>query len=167
MSTVLRIALRNVIRHRRRALITAVTMMVGIGFFIALDSLYNGLDRLSVDDLINFRDSSVKIFSAAYDADRESFPLDKGVPDPASLESWLKRDKRVVAVTPRAQFLAQAGNNRDTTYVIGTAVDPAADPTVFALKNVVSRLLFHPPGRRGSADHHWSGACGQARADTR
>ncbi len=144
MSTVVRIALRNVIRHRRRALITAVTMMVGIGFFIALDSLYNGLDRLSVDDLINFRDSSVKIFSAAYDADRESFPLDKGVPDPASLESWLKRDKRVVAVTPRAQFLAQAGNNRDTTYVIGTAVDPAADPTVFALKSVVSGSYFTP-----------------------
>jgi len=144
MSTVLRIALRNVIRHRRRALITAVTMMVGIGLFIALDSLYNGLDRLSVDDLINFRDSSVKIFSAAYDADRESFPLDKGVPDAASLESWLKKDKRVVAVTTRTQFLAQAGNNRDTTYVIGTAVDPAADPTVFALKNVVSGSYFTP-----------------------
>ena len=142
MSTVLRIALRNVIRHRRRALITAVTMMVGIGLFIALDSLYNGLDRLSVDDLINFRDSSVKIFSAAYDADRESFPLDKGVPDAASLESWLKKDKRVVAVTTRTQFLAQAGNNRDTTYVIGTAVDPAADPTVFALKNVISGSYF-------------------------
>ena len=144
MSTVLRIALRNVIRHRRRALITAVTMMVGIGLFIALDSLYNGLDRLSVDDLINFRDSSVKIFSAAYDADRESFPLDKGVPDAASLESWLKKDKRVVAVTTRTQFLAQAGNNRDTTYVIGTAVDPAADPAVFALKNVVSGSYFTP-----------------------
>ena len=109
MSTVMRIALRNVIRHRRRALITAVTMMVGIGFFIALDSLYNGLDRLSVDDLINFRDSSVKIFSAAYDADRESFPLDKGIPDAASLESWLKRTNGSLPSPPARSFLPRRG----------------------------------------------------------
>jgi putative ABC transport system permease protein len=144
MNTVLRIALRNVIRHRRRALITAITMMVGIGFFIFLDSLYNGLDRLSVDDLINYRDSSVKIFSAAYDADRDSYPLDKGIGDPAAISAWLEKDSRVVAVTPRTQFLAQAGNYRDSTYVIGTAVDPAADPGVFALKNVLNGSYFTP-----------------------
>jgi putative ABC transport system permease protein len=137
MNTIIRIALRNVVRHKRRALITAITMMVGIGFFIALDSLYNGLDRLSVDDVINFRDSSVKIFSAAYDADRESYPLDKGIPDAAALRAWLKQDKRVVAVTPRAQFLAQAGNNRDTTYVIGNVIDAASDAQVFSLKKAL------------------------------
>jgi len=144
MNTVLRIALRNVIRHRRRALITAITMMVGIGFFIALDSLYNGLDRLSVDDLINYRDSSVKIYSAAYDADRESYPLDKGIADIGALTAWLKNDRRVVAVTPRTQFLAQAGNYHDTTYVIGTVVDPAMDPKVFALKDVLIGSYFTP-----------------------
>ncbi len=144
MNTVIRIALRNVIRHRRRALITAITMMVGIGFFIFLDSLYNGLDRLSVDDLINFRDSSVKIFSAAYDADRESYPLDKGIPDAAALRNWLKKDKRVVAVTARTQFLAQAGNYRDTMYVVGTVVDPASDAAVFALKDVLIGSYFTP-----------------------
>jgi putative ABC transport system permease protein len=137
MSTIIRIAFRNVIRHRRRALITAITMMVGIGFFIALDSLYNGLDRLSVDDVINFRDSSVKIFSAAYDADRESYPLDKGIPDTTVLGRWLEQDKRVVAVTPRTQFLAQAGNNRDSVYVIGNVVDPVSDAKVFLLKNAL------------------------------
>ena len=144
MSTIIRIALRNVIRHRRRALITAITMMVGIGFFIFLDSLYNGLDRLSVDDLINYRDSSVKIFSAAYDADRESYPLDKGIQDPAGISAWLKKDARVVAVTQRAQFLAQAGNYRDSLYVVGTVVDPAADPGVFSLKNVLLGSYFTP-----------------------
>ena len=144
MNTVFRIALRNVLRHRRRALITAITMMVGIGFFIALDSLYNGLDRLSVDDLINYRDSSVKIYSAAYDADRESYPLDKGIADTGALAAWLKKDKRVVAVTARTQFLAQAGNYHDTTYVIGTAVDPATDPQVFALKDVLIGSYFTP-----------------------
>jgi putative ABC transport system permease protein len=119
-------------------------MMVGIGFFIALDSLYNGLDRLSVDDLINFRDSSVKIFSADYDADRESYPLDKGIPDAAALGDWMKKDKRVVAVTPRTQFLAQAGNNRDTLYVIGNAVDPATDPAVFSLSKALIGGYFTP-----------------------
>ena len=125
-------------------MITAITMMVGIGFFIALDSLYNGLDRLSVDDLINYRDSSVKIFSAAYDADRESYPLDKGISDAAAFATWLKKDPRVVAAAPRTQFLAQAGNYRDSIYVIGTVVDPVADPGVFALKKVLIGSYFTP-----------------------
>jgi putative ABC transport system permease protein len=135
MSTIIRIALRNVLRHRRRALITAITMMVGIGFFIGLDSLYNGLDRLSVDNLINLSDSSVKIFSREYDADRASYPLDKGMGDLGALREALGKDRRVAALTPRAQFLAQAGNYRDTVHVIGTVVDPAVDTGVFALKD--------------------------------
>ncbi len=144
MSTIVSIALRNVLRHRRRALITAITMMAGIGFFIGLDSLYNGLDQLSVDDLINFRDSSVKIFSRAYDADRASFPLDKGIGNPAALRESLLKDRRVVAVTSRTQFLAQAGNYRDMTYVVGTVVDPATDPQVFALRKVLIGSYFTP-----------------------
>ncbi len=144
MSTVLRIALRNVLRHRRRALITAITMMVGIGFFIALDSLYNGLDRLSVDDLINFRDSSVKIFSRDYDADRASFPLDTGIENPATLRDSLLHEARVVAATPRTQFLAQAGNYRDAVHVIGTVVDPVADVAVFSLKDALIGSWFTP-----------------------
>lgn len=144
MSTIIRIALRNVLRHKRRALITAITMMVGIGFFIFLDSLYNGLDHLSIDDVINFRDSSLKIFSSAYDADRESYPLDKGMADTAALSAWLKKDTRVVAVTPRTQFLAQAGNNRDAIYVIGNVVDPASDEQVFSLRKALIGRYFTP-----------------------
>lgn len=144
MSTIIRIALRNVLRHKRRALITAITMMVGIGFFIFLDSLYNGLDHLSIDDVINFRDSSLKIFSSAYDADRESYPLDKGMADTAALSVWLKKDTRVVAVTPRTQFLAQAGNNRDAIYVIGNVVDPASDEQVFSLRKALIGRYFTP-----------------------
>ncbi len=137
MNTIVRIALRNVIRHKRRALITAITMMVGIGFFIGLDSVYNGMDRLSIDNMINLRDSSVKIFTFAYDADRESFPLDKGIADPTALAVSLKRDPRVTAVTERTRFLAQAGNYRDTMYVVGTVVDPQEDPRVFSLKDAL------------------------------
>lgn len=144
MSTVLRIAFRNVLRHRRRALITAITMMVGIGFFIGLDSLYNGLDRLSVDDLINFRDSSVKVFSRDYDADRASFPLDRGIENAAELRDALGREPRVVAVTRRTQFLAQAGNYRDAIHVIGTVVDPVADSAVFSLKDALIGSWFTP-----------------------
>ncbi|MGA2479998.1 MAG: ABC transporter permease, partial [Spirochaetia bacterium] len=146
MSTVIRIALRNVLRHRRRALITAITMMAGIGFFISLDSLYNGLDRLSVENLINLSDSSVKIFSREYDADRASYPLDKGIGDLGALRQAFGQDRRVVALTPRAQFLAQAGNYRDTVHVIGTVVDPAADIGVFALKDSLIGSWFTGAG---------------------
>lgn len=135
MSTLLRIALRNVARHRRCALITAITMAAGIALFIWLDSLMDGMDRLSVDNLINLRDSSVKVFTTAYESDRASYPLKDGIADPAALAAKLQRDPRVVEVAPRTEFLAQAGNYRDSLPVVGIVVDPVRDPKVFALND--------------------------------
>ncbi len=156
MSMVLRIALRNVLRHKRRAIITAITMMAGIGLFIALDSLMSGLDKLSVENMINLRSSSVKVFTAAYDADRQSLPLGNGIADGerTALEDALKQEGRVEGFAPRTQFLAEAGNYRDSVHVIGTAVDPAADPGVFRLAGYLQGSWFSPP----PADDFASGA---------
>jgi putative ABC transport system permease protein len=144
--TVLRIAFRNVLRHRRRAFITALTMMAGIGIFIGMDSLMNGMDRVSVDNLINLRESSAKVFSGSYYAERKALPLDHGIPDPQALGQALRGRPDVRAVTARTQFLAEIGNYLDATPVVGTAIDPRTDPQVFTLKPYVSGSWFAQDG---------------------
>ncbi len=147
MNTLIRIALRNVMRHRRRALITALTMMVGIAVFIWMDSLMNGIDKVSVDNLINLRDSSVKVFTSAYYKDRASYPLENGIADPQALIRRLSHDRGVSRVTPRTEFLAEVGNYRDTLPVVGVVVDPATDTKVFTLKNYLTgRYFTYPAG---------------------
>ncbi len=134
MKTILVIALRNVIRHRKRVLLTSVTMMAGIGIFIFMDSLLSGLDRGSIDNMIHLRESSVKVFTRDYENERKSFPLKYGIEEASDFETFLKRDGRVRAVAPRVRFIGELSNGKDGLPVIGTVIDPEKDAEVFALK---------------------------------
>ncbi len=145
MNTLIRIAVRNVLRRRRRALITALTMMVGIAVFIWMDSLMNGIDKVSVDNLINLRDSSVRVFTTAYYKDRASYPLENGIAEPETLARRLSHEHEVRRVTPRTEFLAEVGNYRDSLPVVGIVVDPASDARVFTLKDYLTGSYFTFP----------------------
>lgn len=153
MSTILRIAVRNVLRHKRRAIITAITMTVGIALFVAIDSMIAGTDRTAIENMINLSDASVRIYSRAYDANRQTYPLDHGIAAPQRVKALLSGDPRVSGTTDRAQFLAQVSNLRDSTYVVGTVVDPQTDPSVFALKSyLVAGNFFSGTVATGKAD---------------
>jgi putative ABC transport system permease protein len=142
MNEVFRIAVRNVLRHKRRAFITAITMMVGIGIFIGMDSMMTGMDRVTINNMIDLKESSVKIFTKQYDADRSVYPLDYGIPDPAAVSRYLSTDSRVRASTNRTLFIGQVSNYRDALPVVGTVVDPQTDSKVFTLADYTEGKFF-------------------------
>jgi putative ABC transport system permease protein len=61
MRTLVTIAFRNLIRHKRRTVLTGITISVGLWIYIFMDSVMSGLDRGSVDNMINLTTSAVKI----------------------------------------------------------------------------------------------------------
>jgi ABC-type lipoprotein release transport system permease subunit len=133
MDTLWKIASRNVLRHRRRTVITGVVMMVGIGLFIAYDSVLAGMDRLSIDAMISYSSSFLKVRTPEYAADAMGTPLDHGIADPAAAMAAMARaTPSIVATTSRTMFLAQASNYRDSEPIMAAAVDPEADAKVFA-----------------------------------
>jgi ABC-type lipoprotein release transport system permease subunit len=140
MDTLWKIALRNVARHRRRTIITATVMTVGIGLFIAYDSILAGMDRLSIDSMIRYSSSFLKVRTPAYADDSLGLPLDKGIADPeAAMAAIAKAVPSLKAVTGRTLFLAEASNYGDSTPVVAAAVDPEADAAVFAVAGAVEK----------------------------
>jgi ABC-type lipoprotein release transport system permease subunit len=133
MDTLWKIALRNVERHRRRTIITGIVMMVGIGLFIAYDSVLAGMDRLSIDSMVSYSSSFLKLRTPEYAADAMGSPLDHGIADPAAAMAALRKaSPSVKAATSRTLFIAEASNYRDSEPVMAAAVDPETDPLVFA-----------------------------------
>lgn len=138
MDTLWKIALRNVLRHKRRTIITAVVMMVGIGVYIAYDSILAGLDRLSIDTMIASSSSFLKVRTPKYVSEVAGTPLDYGIPDPERAMAAIKTAfPRAIAITPRTMFIAQASNYTDAEPVMAAAVDPATDAKVFDLAKSV------------------------------
>lgn len=143
MGMILKIALRNIGRHKRRTVLSAVTIAAGLVVFIYMDSALTGVDRMSVDNLITLSAGALKIQTLAYDKEKESFPLAYTLDSAmAPLLAALGKDKRVAHVTKRTQFLGQLSNYEETVPVIGTVVDPAADSLVFGLKPCLTGSYF-------------------------
>ena len=151
MGTLWKIAWRNVLRNKRRTAITAIVMTVGIGLFIMMDSMLVGMDRLTLDNMVDYTESLIKIRTPEYVDNIQGTPLEYGIPDPeAAMRSVLASDGRVSAVAPRAHFVATVSNYEDSLPVLATVVDPVRDGKVLNLPEAIVEGSWLKPGENGT-----------------
>jgi putative ABC transport system permease protein len=142
-----KIAARNAFRHRKRTIITAAVMTVGVGVFILADSMLTGMDRMAIDNMEAYTQGSMKVRNPAYVEDLAAAPLDKGL---AGSEAALRELASMgVAATPRLRFIARLSNYEDELPVMADGVDPAADGKVFKVaSSVIEGSWLRPEGGR-------------------
>src|SRR5271157_5124050 len=149
MGMILKIALRNIGRHKRRTVLSAITISAGLIVFILIDSTLTGIDRMTIDNMITLSSGALKIQTVTYDKEKNTFPLNYGIGEELSkIRAALALDKRVLHETRRTQFLGQLSNYDETIPVVGTVVDEAADTTVFGLKPYITGSFFGPDNGR-------------------
>jgi len=143
MGMVLKIALRNIARHKRRTILSAITIAAGLVVFILIDSVLTGIDRMSIDNMITLSTGALKIQTVQYDQEKNTFPLNYGMNESmVGLQAALGRDKRVLHTTRRTRFLGELSNYAETLPVVGTVVDMAADTLVFGLTKYIVGKYF-------------------------
>ncbi|MFP4012797.1 MAG: ABC transporter permease [Chitinispirillaceae bacterium] len=142
MSALLRIAYRNMLRHRGRTVRSAFTIAVALVFFIYFDSMYSAMDRGAIDNMINLSTSAVKIHTKRYAEEKQSFPLNYGVPGAEEFRSVLAGQKQVKGVAPRTRFLGELSNYTETVPVSGTVISPSSDTTVFKTRDYLEGDYF-------------------------
>jgi ABC-type lipoprotein release transport system permease subunit len=146
---IFKIALRNIGRHKRRTVLSASTIAAGLAVFILMDSMLSGIDRMSIDNLINLSAGALKIRSIAYESEKNTFPLNYTLDSSLGrLAGALGADARIRHTTRRTQFLGQLSNYSETVPVVGTVVDPATDTLVFGLKACITGSYFSDDNTR-------------------
>src|SRR5690554_1169036 len=138
MKFLMLLAVKNLSRYRRRTLITATVIGVGLMLFLMIDSLLVGIDRESVRNLKQYETASLKVMHTEYWEDRILMPLDVSIPQPYDLVTEL-HDAGYRA-TPRTRFSADLilysedfGEDGNIPIQV-TAIDTALDSTVFDLE---------------------------------
>ncbi len=132
MPFLLRFAVRNLGRHRRRTLITASALAVGLGTFLMIDSMLQGADTESERNLVWY----------AYGGARVATPQAAAEPDKLTLKFPLSDPRGVVVAvraqgfeaTPRLAFeaeLVSSGTEASSRVVKAMGVDPQSDGKVF------------------------------------
>jgi len=133
--TLISIALRNVVRHWKRSLISAIVLTVGIGMFIFFDSVLAGMDRMTIDSMVQFNDASLKVMTKEYYDNKRTMPLTHGLSQAVELATEIELVFPGSSATPRTPFMAFASNRIDSLPALGYAIDLVTDSSVFTLRD--------------------------------
>lgn len=154
-----RLAFRNVLRQRRRTVLTLLVLVAGYvalalaGGFMA--QTFQGL----ADGAIQGGLGHVQILApGALDGD-EGQSLEHALPDGEALAERLRKDPAVAEVLPRIAFMGLASNGTRSVAYLGTAVDPVREP---AFMNIADRLKDGTKAS-GGATSRWLASGAEAR----
>lgn len=154
-----RLALRNVLRNRRR---TALTLLVVIAGFMALSvaggfmaQTFDGLSQAAIRGGIGH----IQLLHPQALGGDEGQSLEFAIPDGEALAVRLRKDDAVADVLPRIQFMGLLSNGPKSVAFLGTGVDPVREPKFMAVLDSLkdgakasggegSRWISHQPGSR-------------------
>ena len=132
----IKLALRNLTRHKRRVMAIAIILAVGITIYLTIDSLMLGLTQMSFDNLINLETGHLQITNKEYWPKREDLPLEDLIIWDSELESEIQGET-VQALMPQLKFAAKLNNGVDELPITGYGVDVKQAAEVFSFKKYI------------------------------
>lgn len=133
MPFLLSFAVKNLGRHRRRTLLTATALAVGLTVFLFFDSILQGADTESERNVVWYEFGGARVSSPEAAAEPHKLSLKHPLSDPASVVAAVRG--RGFQATPRLVFEAElvaSGPDAEASRVVrAVGVDPATDGTVF------------------------------------
>ena len=97
------LTIRNLLRHKRRTLLTSSAIAVGILYFIGFDSIMSGADRDAIRNLIDLETGHLQVVSTKHE-EKPSPILEDLLADGAGLAARIASVPQVKAVAPRLFF---------------------------------------------------------------
>lgn len=159
MKFLITLAFKNLTRYKRRTVITAAAIAVGLMMFIFIDSMLRGAEYESVRNLKWYETSSIRLYHEDYWQNRFQRPLDLNIPDAEGLISELETAGYTAA--PRVTFsgdmilnpvdFGEAGN----LPVMVTAIDVERDFDVFHFGDTLMEGRFAEPGEEAVMLGSW------------
>lgn len=132
MASILKIALRNLTRYKRRTLLTSLLIVLGVCGVVLFSGLAGSFKSMMIGIVTDSSIGHIQIHRKGYVSSIDTMPLNlnmqaKGYQDVAAL---LDRSAGVEARAPRLKFGAVLSNYLESTNVRLTAIDPLHEVAV-------------------------------------
>ncbi len=155
----LALAARNLRRHRRRTIITAGAVAVGLMMYIAVDSLLVGVEEESNRNLIWYETGTAQVMHADYLTEREDRPLKYAVDEAREVEEAL--EAAGLDATSRIVFSGELIVFQDpfpedgSVMITAYGIDPETDTDVYRLPQTLSAGSFLERGKNQALLGAW------------
>lgn len=145
---ILKIALRNILRQKRRTILSSVTIAAGITVYILMNSMISGMDQGMVDNMVHLSTGALRISTKDYDENRQTLPLKYGINNFEMIWDAILTDTRVSGVTSRTMFTGQLSNYSEVIPVACTIVNSISDRSVYDLQKYLRGTWFSTQSER-------------------
>jgi putative ABC transport system permease protein len=127
-----RLALKNILRAKRRSVMTFIMLTFGVGVYIVMYGMMDGLGNKTLENLINFESGHFKIRNTHFDPD-QPYEAKYFLTEFNNMEERIKKNEFVTGVTKRIHFLSEIDNGRDSFPIITIGIEVNNDRKVFTL----------------------------------
>ncbi|BBO91742.1 ABC transporter permease [Desulfosarcina ovata] len=140
MLKILSLALKNLLRNKRRTLLTGMLIVVGIVAVIVFAGLSESFKRAIVGQITDSMLSHLQIHRKGYMSSVDNLPLDRMLTAKAyaKLSAILIENPGIEAFSPRIKFGAMLSNYAQTTNVRLNGIDPQKEQATAPL--LISRI---------------------------
>ena len=104
MKGLITLSFRNVLRHKKRSLLTILSVTIGIFALVMSSTMINGIDETTIRNYRKTMTAPVKIFNTDYFNERNNLPLENLISDPDQIITTLKSKINHVEITKRLNF---------------------------------------------------------------
>lgn len=142
------LALRNLLRHRRRTIAVILTVATGTGAIFLFDGFNAGIMNQYRNNTIRARWGHGQINTAGYREQVYEKPWERWIENADSLSEELKKIPGVQYVFPRTEFYALLSNGSTTLSGRGQGIDGETEAKFFTTLNIESgdTLRAEPDG---------------------
>jgi len=143
-----RIAIRDVVRNKRRSGLTLIAIALGLALVIALHALEIGAMEGSIDNNIRVQSGHVQVRADSYEEDKVSLKWEYLLEDPQVLVSQAMSLPQVQAAAPVLWAGGILSTIEDSTGVRVYGIDPQAETSATFREDLVGDFL-EPDDRGG------------------
>ena len=135
MSFILSMAWKNLLRYRRRTLITAAAIAVALAMYIWIDAWLQGMTLQTERNLVRYQTGVYLIMDPDGWEQRKQLPLNYGLADPAAVMNALQAAG--FTSSSRISFAAEAFFSEGSLLIHMVGIDPFQDARVFDLEQTL------------------------------
>jgi len=129
MRNILKIALRNLLRYKRRTLLTSLLITIGVLAVLLFVSISGAFKSMMIGQITDSMLGHLQVHKRGYVASIDNLPLhlNLGPTEIQKLETALDALDEVEAYSPRIKFGGMLSNFEETTNIRLNGVDPAQE----------------------------------------
>jgi putative ABC transport system permease protein len=126
MGNLFKIAIRNLLRYKRRTLLTASLITVGVVFVLAFVSISGSFKNMMIGQITDSMLGHLQVHRKGFVASIETLPLNLNLKEGAigRLEKILNEQPEIEAYSPRVKFGGMFSNFTETSSIRLTAIYP-------------------------------------------